>query len=211
MNDLLESMRQSWVDPITRHAILVHTPIVIGLFAIPFVAALVFISGRKAVWYRVVLGTMLFLTAVIAWQATEAGEAASTIVETRLGSGAGIDVLESHATKGERIPLLLAATSLLVFATLAKPRGLKLCAGIAAAAAILGTAATTIVTAHEGGMLVYRFGVAKAASTTGGQLVPTANRSSGDPSKQSCLVVHDDRLPATPMPIGHLALEVVAR
>ena len=211
MSDLLESMRQSWVDPITRHAILVHTPIVIGLFAIPFVAALIFLSGRKAVWYRVVLGTMLFLTAVIAWQATEAGEAASTIVEMRLGSQAGIDVLESHATKGERIPLLLTATSLLVFATLARPRGWKLCAGIAATAAILGTAATTIVTAHEGGLLVYRFGVAKAASTTEGRDVHTANRPSGDLPEESGPIVHDDGLPATPVSIGHLTVEVVGR
>lgn len=167
MTELIESMRQSWMDPVTRHAILVHTPIVLGVFAAPFVFALTLLSRRRAIWYRIILGTTLFGTAVVAWQATEAGEAASTIVEARLETDTARAVLERHEAKGERIPLLLAGTSILVLATLAGPRGVKLGVGLAATASILWTAATIVVTAHEGGLLVYRFDAASVASDSG--------------------------------------------
>ena len=66
MTDLLESMRQTFLDPVTRHAILVHTPIVIGLLAIPFVAVLPCLGKRPAIAYRLLTATILFLAAVVA-------------------------------------------------------------------------------------------------------------------------------------------------
>ena len=76
MNELLEGLRQSLSDPVTRHAMLIHLPITVAGLAIPFVAALPFISGRPAIAYRVILSSIVFLSAVGAWQAGEACEAA---------------------------------------------------------------------------------------------------------------------------------------
>ena len=155
MADLLESLRQSFADPITRHAMLVHFPIALGLFAIPFVAALPFIRKRPAIAYRVLLATILFGVGVIAWQGSEAGEAAETIVEARLPDQNARDVLKRHAVQGERIPLLLAGTSLLVFATLVPRRGVRLASGLLATAAMITTAVVITLAAHDGGRLVH--------------------------------------------------------
>ena len=95
MTDLLESLRQSFADPITRHAMLVHFPIALGLFAIPFVAALAFIPTRRATAYRLILAITLFGVGVVAWQASEAGESAETIVEARLPNQAAHESLAS--------------------------------------------------------------------------------------------------------------------
>ena len=58
MSEFLESVRQSFADPITRHAMLVHFPIAISILAIPFVAALPFIAGRTARAYRILLAVV---------------------------------------------------------------------------------------------------------------------------------------------------------
>ena len=79
MSELLESLRQSFADPVTRHAMLVHFPIAISVLAVPFVLVLCLIPGRPAVTYRLVLAIVVFATAVVAWQAGEAGEAADAL------------------------------------------------------------------------------------------------------------------------------------
>ena len=155
MTDLLESLRQSFADPITRHAMLVHFPIALGLFAIPFVAALAFIPTRRATAYRLILAITLFGVGVVAWQASEAGESAETIVEARLPNQAARDVLDRHAIQGERIPLMLAGTSLLVFATLVPRRSVRLVVGLLATVTMVVTAVAITLASHDGGRLVH--------------------------------------------------------
>ena len=155
LQELFESLRQSFADPVTRHAMLVHFPIAVSILAIPFVAALPFIARKKATLYRILLATMLFLTAVIAWQATEAGEEGAKIVEARLATPQARDVLKRHEIRGERIPLLMAATSGLVAFTLVRGRGVALTSGLAATAAAVATGVVVVLVSHDGGRLVH--------------------------------------------------------
>ena len=153
--DLLEGFRQTLADPITRHAMLVHLPIAVSLLAIPFVATLPLIAGRSATLYRVVLATVVFATAVLAWQAGEAGEDAAPIVEARLRTDDARRVLHDHEERGERVAPLMAATAGLVAFTLVPRRGVRLAAGLASTAAAIGVAAVVALTAHDGGRLVH--------------------------------------------------------
>ncbi len=157
MTEFLEGLRQSLADPVTRHAMLVHFPIAVSLLAIPFAAALPFIAGRPATAYRIVLVNVLFLTAVVAWRASEAGEAAEPIVEARLRSEDARRLLHDHAERGELVPSLMAVTAGLVGCTLIPRRGVRLAAGLAATAGSLGTAAVVALAAHDGGRLVHWF------------------------------------------------------
>ena len=155
MQELLESLRQSFADPVTRHAMLVHFPIAVSILAIPFVAALPLVARRKATLYRVLLAAMLFLTAVIAWQATEAGEEGAKIVEARLATQQARDVLKRHEMRGEWVPLLMAGTSGLVGLTLVRRRGVPLASGLVATAAAVATGVVVVLVSHDGGRLVH--------------------------------------------------------
>ena len=88
MSEFLESMKHSFNDPVTRHAMLVHFPIVLSMVLVPFIFALPFLSPGKSRVYRVILAASVFTTAVITWQAGEAGEAAEPIVQARMQSEA---------------------------------------------------------------------------------------------------------------------------
>lgn len=160
MSEFLESMKHSFNDPVTRHAMLVHFPIVLSMVLVPFIFALPFLSPGKSRVYRVILAASVFTTAVITWQAGEAGEAAEPIVQARMQSEAANAVLTFHATWGERIPLFLAGTSILVGLTLVPLRSIRVAASLASIAAILGCVVAVAVVAHEGGQLVYRHGAA---------------------------------------------------
>lgn len=157
MNDLLEGLRQSLSDPVTRHAMLIHLPIAVAGLAIPFVAALPFIASRAAIAYRAILASIVFLTAVVAWQAGEAGEAAEPIVEARLRTDDARRILHDHEERGEKVAPLMAATAAMVAFTLIPRRGVRLAAGLAATAASLSTAMVVVIVAHDGGRLVHWF------------------------------------------------------
>ena len=160
MSEFLESMRQSFADPASRHAMLVHFPIVLAIVAVPFVAALPFIARRRALAYRVILASTIFGTAVIAWQAGEAGEAAEPIAQQKMQGEAAEAALTRHAERGELLALLMAGNALLVFLTLVPGRSLRIASGLLAFFATCGLAIFVVVIAHDGGMLVYRFGAA---------------------------------------------------
>ena len=155
MADLLEGLRQSFADPVTRHAMLVHFPIAVSLLAIPFVLILPFLGSRKATTCRVVLALTLFVVAVVAWQAGEAGEAALPVVEARLPSQNAREVLNRHATIGERVPLLMAGTSLLIGATVVRVRWIRLGTSMLAIGAAVATSVVVVIASHDGGRLVH--------------------------------------------------------
>lgn len=178
MTDLLESMRQTFLDPVTRHAILVHTPIVIGLLAIPFVAVLPCLGKRPAIAYRLLTATILFLAAVVAWQATEAGEEAVPIVESRIQGEDAKQTLQRHTELGERIPLLMAGTAILTGLTVMRPRPAKIAIGSLATLLALVTGLAISITAHEGGLLVYRHGAAGTPAGPRTWIEPTTSDSS---------------------------------
>ncbi len=157
MTATLEGIGHTLADPVTRHAMLVHLPIAVSLLAIPFIAALPFIAGRRATAYRLILSVVVFLTAVIAWQAGEAGEAAEPIVEARLRTDDARSILRDHETWGERVAPLMAATAGFVACTLLPRRGIRLTLGLVSTGAALGVAAVVVAVAHDGGRLVHWF------------------------------------------------------
>ena len=155
MADLLESLRQSLADPITRHAMLVHFPIAVSLLAVPFVLILPFLGSRNATTFRLGLAITLFVIAVVAWQASEAGEAALPVVEARLPGQNAREVLAAHAALGERIPLLMMGTSLLVGATLIRVRWIRMGTSLLAIGAAVTTSAVVVIASDDGGRLVH--------------------------------------------------------
>jgi (2Fe-2S) ferredoxin len=118
----------------------------------------------------VVLCNVVFLSAVVAWQAGEAGEAAEPIVEARLRTDDARRILHDHEERGEKVAPLMAATAGLIAFSLIPRRGVRLAAGLAATAAALGTAAVVVMVAHDGGRLVHWFdsGPGTHAGTTSG-------------------------------------------
>ena len=72
MSDLLESLRQSFADAVTRHARLVHLSIAVTLLTIPFVIVPPFLGSRRPTTFRMVLALIVFPIAVMAGQASEA-------------------------------------------------------------------------------------------------------------------------------------------
>ena len=86
-------------------------------------------------------------------------------MEARLRTDAARDVLADHASRGEIIPILLAANAGLVGLTLVPKRGYRLGLGIAATLLVFMNAGIIGVTAHEGGLLVHRHGGSTTAAT----------------------------------------------
>lgn len=171
MTSILDSLRHAFADPITRHAMLVHWPIVLSMLAVPFTAALVLVASRRATAYRVILATIVFGGGVIAWQAGEAGEDAEPIVDARLRTEDARQVLHDHEALGEKVAVLMAATAGLIALTLVPRRGVRLAAGIAASAAAVGVAALVVVVSHDGGRLVHWLDPGAGSGPTAGSAV----------------------------------------
>jgi len=153
-------MLQSLDDPHSRHAILVHFPIVLGaLGLIPVLAFAVkkfdsrWASGVCVVWF---LGAMVGLGL-----ASGAGEEAYERVESTRPplSQAEEAALEEHESLGEGAWLWALPAVLLAGVTLVPKTPVRLGAGILliAAAGMLG--GFVAVTGHTGGKLVYEYGL----------------------------------------------------
>ena len=95
----LDELARSFADPQTRHAIIVHFPIVLS--ALGAIGLLVCLFSTRA-WPRA--GTFLILLALVAGSffAKQSGEGAEGAVEGLL-SAEGAAVLEKHEELGEKL------------------------------------------------------------------------------------------------------------
>lgn len=148
MSDLLEA----WGDPMMRHAMTVHFPVVLSIIGIPFAIAAA-VASRQAALRWTVLAVYVVLT-VSAFVARNTGKDAEHVVEGSLDE-AGHDELEAHEEHGENLWLLPAGMCALVGVSFAGNRKVRLAASWLAVAGGVLVAERVAHTAHHGGRLVY--------------------------------------------------------
>jgi uncharacterized membrane protein len=156
---MMHSLLDAWSDPHTRHAMLVHLPLALGLLGVIPLLALAYGGFRSEPLRRVSIGLFLFLS-FGAWMAAQAGhEALESIRRGAALSDGEVAVLEVHEWRGQSAwmwPLLPAA---LVAVAGTGGRVTRVAAGSASVAAGLGVAAWFCVIGHAGGQLVYAHGL----------------------------------------------------
>ena len=157
---MLESMLRTLEDPHSRHALLVHFPIVLGALGLIPVLALALTKFRSRV--AGVVCVAWFVAAMIGLGlASGAGEEAYERVEASQPplTAAEHDALEEHESLGEGAWLWALPAVGLAAITLVPRKKVQLVAGvllIPAAAVLTGFVA---VTGHTGGVLVYEHGL----------------------------------------------------
>ena len=157
---MIDSMIESWQDPHSRHALLVHFPVVLGSLG------LIPVLGFACTRFRSRLGSAVciawFVAAMIGLGlASGAGEEAYKKVEQSHPplTQREHDALEEHESLGEGAWLWALPCVLLAVGTLVPRKPVRLSAGaslIVAAAVLTGFVA---VTGHTGGRLVYEHGL----------------------------------------------------
>ena len=101
-------MIEAWNNPVMRHAMVIHFPVVLSIIGIPFAvaAAIVWRDGRTL---RISALAIYVALAVTAFVARNTGEDAEEAVEGSL-SEPGHEELEEHEHHGHNLWLLPAAT-----------------------------------------------------------------------------------------------------
>ncbi len=152
---------EAWSNPITRHAMVIHFPVVLSLVGIPFavLAAVWHRKPRGAVMRWIALAMFVALT-LGALAARNSGHDAEEAVEGSL-SEAGHEELEAHEHHGHNLWLWPAGISALIGVSFVNHRLVRLAAtGLAIAASLL-TAERIAHTAHHGGRLVFTHGAGR--------------------------------------------------
>lgn len=161
---MIESLLATWDDPHSRHAMLVHFPIVLGAIGIIPAAALVICTASKGFASRIASWVCIvwFAAACVSLgMASGAGEEAYERVEESIPrlSEAEDDALERHESLGEgawlwALPPLLAAGG-----TLVPRRKIQIPCGAATLVAAIVLAGFVAIAGHTGGLLVYEHGL----------------------------------------------------
>lgn len=178
---MISSMLESFQDPHSRHAILVHFPIVLGALGL---IPVVFLAWKK---FKSPLGSAVciawFAAAMIGLGlASGAGEEAYERVEASQPPLAQVeqDALEEHESLGEGAWLWAIPAVILAAGTLVPHKPARLASGVLLLGAAAMLAGFVAVAGHTGGKLVYQHGLgvpargsAQASTTQGPQTAPT--------------------------------------
>jgi hypothetical protein len=162
MLEAVESFREAWADPHSRHAILVHAPIALGTLGVLPLIVLAAGGFRSRVLQAVVIACFVLASAG-AFMAADSGLAAAAQLRD---NDSGLSVAEesaiaTHERRGRiawvwpLFPAALIATTLLP----RLPRAARLFSGTTAVAAGVGVAVWFAVIGHVGGRLVYSMGL----------------------------------------------------
>ncbi len=151
---------QAWQHPASRHGMLVHFPIVLGLLGILPVAALA-ITRFRAYNLKIVCLAWFLLASAGAFVAADAGgDAKDRLVAGQPAlTAAETAAVEQHERLGDDgwiWPLIPAA---LIAITFIDSKRLRPIAGVLAILAALGVAGWVCLTAQAGGRLVYTHGL----------------------------------------------------
>ncbi|MFP4499475.1 MAG: c-type cytochrome domain-containing protein [Candidatus Hydrogenedentota bacterium] len=160
-------------NPATRHAMVVHAPIVLCLLGVPLVLLALILPRRRnfAVWAVVVYA----LAAGCAYFAMKSGEDAMNAVPSTMAAEVWDDI-EAHQDLGEAVWIAALVTALLLLVGRVLPipaqrekgqpvSGMSKVRFVMVLLALLSSAATAGIaglTAHRGGVLVYLHGVGTA-------------------------------------------------
>lgn len=156
----MDTLLESWNDPHSRHAMLVHLPIVLGTLGVVPLLALAW-TGFKSDRLKWTIAACFLVASAGSLLAANAGQAAADRIERVWAPLSPLEreVIAQHERRGERAwiwPLIPAA---LVLATLSARRSVRLGAGTLAAAAACAVAVWMGVIGHAGGRLVYAHGL----------------------------------------------------
>jgi uncharacterized membrane protein len=157
---MIQSMLESFQDPHSRHAILVHFPIVLGALGIIPAIALAARKFRSPITSAICI--VWFAAAMIALGlASGAGEEAYERVELSQPPLSQIehDALEAHESLGEGAWLWALPPLALAIATIVPKKKVQIPAGVLLIIAAATLAGFVAVTGHTGGKLVYRHGL----------------------------------------------------
>jgi len=156
MTELWHGMMDAWQEPATRHAIIVHWPIVLSLVGLALTAVVaVRPSNHTARWSAVIVFTLMAVVSRLAFTSGIGAEGAAGATITI----AADEVLERHKSMGDDIQFFAAALAIALALTAFEKKWLRISAislGMIGAAVTVGWVA---VTAHHGGELVYRHAV----------------------------------------------------
>jgi len=191
---MIESMLQSFEDPHSRHAVLVHFPIVLGALGLIPVLALAFRKFRSPIAASVCVAW--FLGAMIGLGlASGAGEEAYERVEASQPplTQAEHDALEEHESLGEGAWLWALPALVLAGATLIPQKKLQLGAGLLLVPAALTLTGFVAVTGHTGGKLVYDHGLGVPQRVAADAVRPAAGANPADAADVRERRDHDDR------------------
>ncbi len=158
---MFEDILQSLKDPSSRHAMMVHFPIVLGTLSfLPIFAALVFRLRHKALlWVALVMLVMMSVSVFVAIQAGEAAEENLRVFDITNAEEGAIQKHEELAENGwvwPLIPAALVGIAMLPGARFGKVRAVSAMLAVVAA---LGVAGWVGLTAHAGGQIVYVYGI----------------------------------------------------
>ena len=156
MFEAFQEMISYWDDPSMRHAMVVHSPIVLSFIVVPLVLASV-IMPRRAV-LRIIALLMLIAMTVSAFIARDSGFDAEGSTGAAISEEAS-SLITRHANLGS-LSLFISAGVTLLFALTAVPKKpFRVTTSILSSAGCLFLAGWIAIAASLGGKLVYEHGV----------------------------------------------------
>ena len=174
----ITDFQQSWADPQTRHALIVHWPVVLSALSAAFTLALAITMGKNLT-LRVITLMICIGVIVFGYIGLNSGENAEHAVQ--IPQGPPHDTLEQHEELAEKVPLLGAiCAGLVAIAFLPKPSIVRRISVWLAFIACAVTAGWVANTAHYGGQLVYAHGIGMPNKNTAPASTSTNTNSSGD-------------------------------
>lgn len=185
---MIDSMLQSFQDPHSRHALLVHFPIVLGALGLIPVLALAIRKFRSPIGSAVCIAW--FVAAMIGLGlAAGAGEEAYERVEASQPplTQAEHDALEEHESLGEGAWLWALPAVVLAAGTLVPRKPVQIGSGVLLIAAAATLSGFVAITGHTGGVLVYEHGLG-VPQRGDGTSVMTPSASGRDAERRE----HDD-------------------
>ena len=173
------SILDTFSNPSMMHAAVVHLPIAVAMLGLPiaFVCALWAFKTQKRLPSIIVLICYLLLTGT-AFVAEETGEDARDHVPSHISSEAS-DVLNDHESKAELVKVAALITAFFFLLTFLPGESFRNWMWIIGLTGSVLTVLLVAIAAHDGGALVYQFGVgtpyvneAEATETPEEELVP---------------------------------------
>lgn len=157
---MFSSMLDSFQDPHSRHAILVHFPIVLGALGLIPVAVLAFRRFKSPMGSAVCIAWFIAAMAGLGL-ASGAGEEAYERVEASQPPLTQVehDALEEHESLGEGAWLWAIPAVAFAAGTLVPRKPVRLASGVLLVGAAATLAGFVAVAGHTGGKLVYQHGL----------------------------------------------------
>lgn len=155
----MSGMMEMLGDPNARHAMIVHTPVVLGSLGVVVVLGLAATGFKNAAMRWVCIAWFAVASAGCAMAALSGEDAEEAVEHSAAMTADAKATLEHHEELGEGgwiwplIPLAF------VMMTFVPRRPVRVGAGVLAIVAAGGVGVWVAATAHEGGRLVYEHGV----------------------------------------------------